>query len=117
MPAQHLRRRDIPLLLGLQHEQRAGDDEARSADDLGKPVHAVLRGNAGQPVEDRWQGGDAGDPEDRGPDHLREAGQEADFLEVVRAKLVPGRPPRPCTCVFAGRLVDVIGLVCGVLAM
>jgi hypothetical protein len=35
----------------------------------------------------------------------------------VRAKLVPGRPPRPCTCVFAGRLVDVIGLVCGVLAM
>lgn len=85
MPAQHLRRGDVPLPLRLEHEQRPRDDEAGAPDHLGKPEGAVLRGRAVEAMGDGWECGEAGDPEDAGADHLGEACEEADFFEVVGA--------------------------------
>jgi len=81
MPPQQPRRRAPPLLLDLDHEQQAGDDEARPADDLWQPVDPV-GGGGGEGAVDGGQGGKAGDPEDGGAEELGEAGEEAEGGEV-----------------------------------
>jgi len=44
VPAEHVERGNIPAFLGLEHEERAGEDEAETADDLGRPVYSVGKG-------------------------------------------------------------------------
>ena len=70
VPPQHPRRGPIPDRLRLEHEQGPGDDEAGSADDLGRPVDPVEQA-LGHDVVDPRQGGQSGDPEYRGAEELR----------------------------------------------
>ncbi|KFY79182.1 hypothetical protein V499_01774 [Pseudogymnoascus sp. VKM F-103] len=93
-PPQRPRRGLPPPLLRLEHEEERGDDEARAADDLGRPVGAVdcARGQRGL---DGGEGGEACDPEDRRGDVLGEAGEEANFAEVVVTELGAGGEPHP----------------------
>jgi len=95
VPAQHGRVGLPPALLGLEHEQGAGDDEAGAADDLRGPVGAVERGRRGQVVQDARQRRQPRDPEHRRPEQLRRAGQEPDLVQVVLAQLRPRREPHP----------------------
>lgn len=83
MPPQQRRRGDIPPLLHLDHEQQTRHHEPRAPHDLWKPVRAVLRGPRPQRGADLREGGEARDPEDGGAEELGEAGEEADFAEVV----------------------------------
>jgi len=95
VPAQHGRVGLPPALLRLEHEERAGDDEAGAADDLRSPVGAVERGRRRQVVEDARQRRQPRDPEHRRAEQLRRAGQEPNLVEVVLAQLLPRREPHP----------------------
>jgi len=94
VPPQHPERGAVPCLLGFEHEQHAGDDEAAAADDLRGPEDAV-EGGLGEAVVDAGEGGEAGDPEDGGAEELGEGGEEAEFVEVVRAEEGEGGEPDP----------------------
>jgi len=41
VPAEHVEGGEVPFLLGLEHEECAGNDEAETANDLGRPVDSV----------------------------------------------------------------------------
>lgn len=58
------------------------------------PEYAVERG-LGEVVVDTGEGGEAGDPEDGGAEKLGEGGEEAEFVEVMRAEEVEGGEPGP----------------------
>lgn len=62
MPAQQFWRGQVPFLLRLDHEQRPGDDEARSSNHLRQPVCSVLAGGGSEPIVYRRQSGKARDP-------------------------------------------------------
>lgn len=109
MPTQDPERREIPRGLRLEHEQHARDDEAGAADDLRGPEDAV-EGALGEAVVDAGQGGEAGDPEDGGAEELCEGGEEAEFVEVVRAEGGEGGEPDPGAGGRGAACVGVRGL-------
>ena len=116
VPAQGTEGRLPPPLLGLEHEQRAGHDETGAADDLGGPIRAVEGCGGGEALKDRRQGGQARDPEDGGAEELGGASDEAELVEVVVAKVVPGWEPNPgLACRAVVRAVD--GLFFGELGL
>jgi len=41
VPAEYVERGEVPAFLGLEHEEGAGEDEAETADDLGRPVDSA----------------------------------------------------------------------------
>lgn len=94
MPTQDPEGREVPCGLRLEHEQHPRDDEAGAADDLRGPEDAV-EGALGEAVVDAGEGGEAGDPEDGGAEELCGGGEEAEFVEVVRAQGGEGGEPDP----------------------
>ena len=84
-----------PFLLGLQHVQRATDDEATATDDLRNPVRSVEPPLRSQMIGNAWQGREASDAKDSGTEELGGSGEETQFMEVVRAQVMPGRVPLP----------------------
>ena len=114
MPSQGPHIRQVPPFLHLEHNEGAGDYEAAASYDLcgslaqrpvawierrlkthlRRPVDPIER-LAVEPLVGGRQGRYAGDPEDGGPQELREAGEEADLPEVVSPQLRPGRAPTP----------------------
>lgn len=95
VPAQQARGGPPPCVLRLEHVQRAADDEAAAADDLGDPVGGIEAPLRVEVVEDARERGKAGDAKDGGAKELGGAGEEAQLVDVVRAQVVPGRVPLP----------------------
>ena len=95
MPSEHTGRRLPPMLLRLDHEQNAGHHETGAANDLRSPIRAVELCGGGESSIDAWERSEAGDPEDGRAEHLRGAGEEAEFVEVVRTELVDRWIPGP----------------------
>jgi len=100
VPAQHARIGLPPVLLRLDHEQRARDNKAGAADDLRRPVRAVERLRRRQACEDGWQRRQPRDPEHRRAKQLRRARQEPDLVEVVLAQVLPRWEPHPRAAVW-----------------
>jgi hypothetical protein len=95
MPPEEVRRRFPPLLLRLKHVQRAADDEAASANDLGNPVRRIESPLRREILEYTRQRGDASDAEYSGTSELGRASKEAQLVEVVGAEIVPRGEPLP----------------------
>src|SRR5215469_9601218 len=110
VPAQCTKRRFPPPMLRLKHEQGARHNEAGATNDLGNPVGAVEGRGSGEPGEDGWQSGDAGNPEDGRAEELEGRGDEAELVQVVVTQVAPGWKPHPG---FA--LGTVVGAVFGLL--